>query len=201
LKLTPELWLEWNNLSCCLEDWNRLFRLVNNPSEDGPATAAEVEVRANFAARAEAHRTPGKRKFGGLAPGFTDSAYKRQLKSRDQDEEDPFRINSDEAFEILQNVDIGLEKTSHQILQLQVNQSEVKKEHKLVSRSLEHKLDKLETEVGSKPQALAADINAPTVWGSIGALGDKLDGVVKTQASIPPVDFGKEIAKAIGPFK
>jgi hypothetical protein len=28
-----------------------------------------------------------------------------------------------------------------------------------------------------------------------------LDGVVKTQASIPPVDVGKEIAKAIGPFK
>jgi hypothetical protein len=71
----------------------------------------------------------------------------------------------------------------------------------LASRLLEHKLQKLEREVGNKPLALPADVNAPTLWGSIGALGSKLDGV----ANIRPKDFSPLVAslvsKVIEPFK
>jgi hypothetical protein len=108
--------------------------LVNEKSDKGPFTAAEIEVRDTFAAKAEAHRTLGKRKFtGNDAPGFTDSAYKRQLKSRNPNEEDPFSLESKEAFKILENVDTGLEKTSSQILLLQVNQSEMETDLHLTS--------------------------------------------------------------------
>jgi hypothetical protein len=201
-RLTPELWSEWNNLSCTQEEWNRLFMLVNEKTEEGPVTAAEIEARATFAAKAEAHRTPGKRKLSAdEAPGFSDSGYKRQLRSRNPDEEDPFSIESKEAFEILENVDIGLEKTSGQILHLQVNQSEMEKDLYLTSRSLEHKMIKIESEVGGKPQALAADINAPTIWGSIGALGAKLDGVVIAQKKYPSPALSKEVARVVEPFK
>ena len=55
MRLTPELWSEWNNSSFTLEEWSGLFMLVNQEPDDGPATAAEVEARVNFAAKAEAH--------------------------------------------------------------------------------------------------------------------------------------------------
>jgi hypothetical protein len=70
----------------------------------------EVEARMNFAAEAEAHRTPRKYKFS--APGFTKLTYNRQLKKRDPDEESPFVLGSEEALEFLKNIDVGLESMS-----------------------------------------------------------------------------------------
>jgi hypothetical protein len=202
MRLTPELWAEWNTLAFPLEEWSRLFMLVNKAPDDGPATAAEVEARANFAAKAEAHRTPGKRKFSSHeAPGFKESAYKRQFGSRKPDEEDPFRLDSVEAFESLKLLDLGLEKTSQRIVRLTVDQAEDSRDHNLAVRSLEHKVDKLEKEVGNKPLALPADINAPTVWGAIGALGAKLDGVADRQDSGPSTRVTEEVEKTIQPFK
>jgi hypothetical protein len=204
LNLTPELWSDWNNRAASLDEWRRLFMLVNDDTEDGPANAAEVEARENFAVRAEAHRTPGKRKFAALeTPWDMESTYKRQIKPT-ADEDNSFTLGSVEAYGILQNMDEGLEKTSLQMLKMSEGQIEAAKEQNIASRSMEHKLSKVEKEVGNKPQALAADINAPTVWGSIGALGAKLDGVESLQnlawSDHTPV-VAKEVARLVDPFK
>ena len=98
-------------------------------------------------------------------------------------------------------LDLGLEKTSKRIIQLSVDQGEDSREQTIAVRSLEHKVDKLEREVGNKPLALPADVNAPTVWGAIGALGAKLDGVAAKY--IPPSTsrVPEEVEHAIQPFK
>jgi hypothetical protein len=156
--------------------------LINNDTEDGPATATEVEARENFAVQAEAHKISGKRKFAELeTPWDIESTYKRQIKPVVSDEDGSFTLGSVEAYEILQNMDEGLQKTSLQLLKMSEEQLKDATEQNIASRSMEHKLTKIEREVGNKPQALAADINAPTVWGSIGALGAKLDGVESLQ--------------------
>jgi hypothetical protein len=110
MNLTPELWSDWNNLSCLMEEWC-LFMLVNNASNEGPVMAAEVEAQEIFAAKAEAHRTPRKHKYSGIeAPVFEESTYKRQLKAQFPDTDNPFQLDSEGTFEILQNMDKGLDR-------------------------------------------------------------------------------------------
>lgn len=89
-------------------------------------------------------------------------------------------MESGKALETLEILDARLEITSALMIQISVDHSEDAKEQNLASRSLEHKLDKLKSKVGSKPQALAINVNAPTLWGSIGDLGAKPDGVAQT---------------------
>jgi hypothetical protein len=60
---------------------------------------------------------------------------------------------------------------------------------------------KIESKVGGKPQALATHIDAPTIWGSIGALGAKFDVVVVAQKKYPLSALSKEVARVVKPFK
>jgi hypothetical protein len=60
--LTPGLVVEWNSSSFTLEEWSQLFMLVNNSTSKIPTLAATLEAQSDFASRAKAHRTPGKRK-------------------------------------------------------------------------------------------------------------------------------------------
>jgi hypothetical protein len=214
MKLTPELWSDWDNLACSLDEWSRLFMLVNDTDDDVPATLAKLEARSNFASQAEAHRTPGKRKLSDdEAPSLSDSTYRRQMSTRVGDAENPFILDSEAALTFLKNMDLGLERTSGKILKMTFDQSEDSKEHNLASRSLEHRLEKLAREVGRKPQALAPEINTPTVWGSIGALGEKIDGVSESKSRAHASDLAKqvlmevskevprEVARLVDPFK
>jgi hypothetical protein len=81
MALTPELWLSWNSQSCLLEEWCHLFLLVNNANEEeGPASAASLEVRETFTCKVEAHQTPAKQKADGVgSPWMSQSPYKKQL--------------------------------------------------------------------------------------------------------------------------
>jgi hypothetical protein len=85
--------------------------------------------------------------------------------------------SDDEVFEKLLALDHGLEHTSRSLVDLYSDYGEHTKEANIATRSLEHKLEKTTKELGSRPQALSADYDAPTAWGSIGALGQKLDQV------------------------
>jgi hypothetical protein len=156
--------------------------------EHGPASEAILEAKQHFANRAaEAHRTPGKRKAATVDSPFAlrMSPYRRQLMERQPaDEEDPFALDSEEALEILRKLDDGLEKTTSALLVFTSEYEDSAKEENLGLRALEHKLDKLSREVGSKPRALTAEIDAPTVWGSFGALASKVDVLGKDQSAI-----------------
>jgi hypothetical protein len=186
-KLSPELLVSWNSKANSLEEWSRLFMLVEDSVEHGPASAAILEAKETFADRAEAHRTPGKRKAVSVESPYAlrMSPYRRQLMERQPaDEEDPFSLDSEEALEILRKLDDGLEKTTSALLVFTSEYEEAAKDEHLGLRALEYKLDKLSQDLGSKPRALTADIDAPTAWGSIGALASKLDNLGKDQSGI-----------------
>jgi hypothetical protein len=72
-------------------------------------------------------------------------------------------LESEEALEILRQLDHGLERTNNSMLVLTAEYEEAAKEENLGLRALEHKIDKLGHNLGSKPQALTSDIDAPTV--------------------------------------
>jgi hypothetical protein len=194
--LMAELWLAWNSRSCSLEEWSRLFMLVNNANEEeGPTLAASLEAQETFATRAEAHRTPGKRKADSLETSWLNkSPYKKMLSEEMGDEGNPFAMESDKALEILKMLDAGLARTSLGMLNLSTEAKANLKEHNETERSLEHNLEKLAREVGSKPQALSGDYNAPTVWGSFGAMGAKLDHAVDTAKRKSAVNVTAEVA-------
>jgi hypothetical protein len=60
--LSPDLLVEWNVNSFALEEWSRLFMLVNNSMAEGPTSIVKLEVKEVFVTKAEVHRTPEKQK-------------------------------------------------------------------------------------------------------------------------------------------
>jgi hypothetical protein len=202
-KLSPDLVVAWSSKSNSLSEWSRLFMLVEDSLEHGPASAAILEVKENFANRAEAHRTPGKRKVVTVESpyGIHMSPYRRQLMERQPaDEEDPFSLDSEEALEILRKLDDGLEKTSNSLLVFTTEYEEMAREENLGLRALEYKMDKLGRELGSKPRALTSDIDAPTAWGSIGALASKVDVLGKDQL-VMVSNSKKALTKGLEPMR
>ena len=104
--------------------------LVNVSASDGPTSAATLEAKSDFASKAEAHRTPGKRKAASnFSPlGLRASPYKRQLADSKTDEESPFILASEEALDVLRHLDEGLEKATHFMADLSDEQSTFAKE-------------------------------------------------------------------------
>jgi hypothetical protein len=202
-KLTLNLMVEWKVLTVSLSEWSKLFMLVNMPSEDGPTSAANLEARELFASRAEAHRTPRKRKASSsVAPSSLRlSPYTRQLEDRlgDTDDED-LVLGPSEILELLRQLDSGLEKTSGLLVDLTDERVELAKEEHLASRAIEHKVDVIVGELGKRPPALSSEYDAPTVWGSVGTLGSKLDKVQK-QTSKYPTMISEEVNKLMEPFQ
>jgi hypothetical protein len=117
--LSPDLLVDWNVSSYALEEWSRLFMLVNNSMAEGPTSIAKLELKEDFATKAEAHCTPGKRKAeGGLPPlSLRASPYLRQINFT-SDDETPFSLSSNEALEVLKQLDEGLEKSTTGLLEL-----------------------------------------------------------------------------------
>jgi hypothetical protein len=79
--LSPDLLVEWNVNSFALEEWSSLFMLVNISMAEGPTSVANLEVKEEFASKAAAHRTPGKRKAESAQPPLSlrASPYMRQI--------------------------------------------------------------------------------------------------------------------------
>jgi hypothetical protein len=109
-------------------------------------------------------------------------------------------MGSEEALEVLRNLDEGLEKATHFMADLSDEQANVAKDENMAIRALEHKVDKLKRLLGTKPEALSTEYNAPTMWGSIGALGYSLDEVGK-KSRTPTVNVGMEVARVVSPWK
>jgi hypothetical protein len=86
---------------------------------------------------------------------------------------------------------------------LSAEQASFAREENLALRALEHKVGDLKREIGTRPEALSVEYNAPTMWGSMGALGSHLDSVASKvhNLSSPSEFFVKEFSRAIGPLK
>jgi enamine deaminase RidA (YjgF/YER057c/UK114 family) len=74
------------------------------------------------------------------------------------------------------------------------------RETNLAIHALEHKVEKLKREIGTKPEALLTEYNAPTMWGSIGALGLQLD-TMGQNIQDPTKKVAQEVKRAVEPFK
>jgi hypothetical protein len=75
------------------------------------------------------------------------------------------------------------------------------RDHNETSRLLEHKMERVVRGVGAKPLALSSDYDAPTVWGSVGAIGAQLDTVVKVARRKTHHNLAEEVAKITDPFR
>jgi hypothetical protein len=106
------------------------------------------------------------------------SPYKRQFTQTSADGL-PESFSDKDTLRKIAALDHGLEHTSCSLVDLYSEYSEHTKDSSVAVRSLEHKLEKVTKELGLRPQALSGDYDAPTAWGSIGALGQKLDQVAK----------------------
>jgi hypothetical protein len=49
MNLTSDLLVEWSTQISLLQEWMKLFMLVNNSSKDGPTLAAHLEAKELFA--------------------------------------------------------------------------------------------------------------------------------------------------------
>jgi hypothetical protein len=121
----------------------------------------------------------------------------------DQDEERPFSLASEQAVDVLRHLDQGLEKATHFMADLSAEQAAFAREENLALRALEHKVGDLKREIGTRPEALSVEYNAPTMWGSMGALGSHLDSAVtKIQDMSSPTEFLRnEVNRALAPLK
>jgi hypothetical protein len=183
LHLTAELLVDWDTKAAGLDEWTRLFLLASQVTHDGPASAAAMEAQNDFAQKAEAFRTPGRGKRKAVDEGKSPivlhvSPYKRQF-TQTSAEGLPESLSDEDTLRRIAALDHGLEHTSRSLVDLYSEYSDHTKESSVAVRSLEHKLEKVTKELGSRPQALSSDYDAPTAWGSIGALGQKLDQVAK----------------------
>jgi hypothetical protein len=77
------------------------------------------------------------------------------------------------------------------------------KEENLTLRALEHKVGDLKREIGTRPEVLSMDYNAPMTWGSIGTMGSHLDMMAKNTQNLqlPPEKLAKEVKRAMDPLK
>jgi hypothetical protein len=175
--------------------------LVNNSMSEGPTSIARLEAKEIFATKAEAHRTPGKRKAEVAEPplALRASPYLRQI-TISTDDDNPFSLTSEQAHEILKQLDEGLERSSKNLLELSEEHSVWAHEGNLAIRALEHKGDDLKREIGSKPEALSVEYNAPTMWGTIGAIGSHVDAVAKSMPD-PKALVRLEVGLVMDPFK
>jgi hypothetical protein len=201
--LTADLVVEWDSKSAGLSEWTRLFLLASQVTHDGPASAAALEAQDDFAQKAEAFQTPSRVKRKAVDEGKSPivlhvSPYKRQFTKTDA-EGKPEMASDDEAFEKLLAMDHGLEHMSRSVVDLYFDYSEHTKEANVATRSLEHKLEMVTKELGgSRPQTMSSDYATPTAWGSIGALGQRLDKVARDS---DPGKALQDLAQAIAGVK
>jgi hypothetical protein len=123
----------------------------------------------------------------------------RQIKFT-SDDENPLSLSSEEALEVLKQLDESLEKSTNNLMELSEEHVAWAREGSTAIRALEHKGDDLKREIGSKPEALLVEYNAPPMWGSIGAIGSHADTLAKLMPD-PKLLVKLEVGRVMDPFK
>jgi uncharacterized protein Yka (UPF0111/DUF47 family) len=91
------------------------------------------------------------------------------------DDDNPFSLSSEEVLEVLKQLDKGFEKSTNNLVELLEEHGVWARDRNLAIQALEHKGDDLKREIGSKPEALLVENNAPTMWGSIRVILSHVD--------------------------
>jgi hypothetical protein len=167
--------------------------LVNNSMAEGPTSIAELEAKEVFATKAEAHKSA-------QPPlSFRALSYMCQI-TITNDDESPFLLSLEEALEVLKQLDKGLEKSTNNLVELLEEHGAWERDGNLATRALEHKGDDLKQEIGLKLEVLSVEYNAPTMWGSIGAIGSQVENLAKAMPDSKAA-AKLEVGRVIGPFK
>jgi hypothetical protein len=186
--------------------------LVNNTDdEEGPTSTAGLEAQETFADKAEAHRTPAKRKAEDVdASWMHNSPYKRQLVDDVVEEESPLSQESKEVLRVLDESGPGPGEDKHDFVEsIRRDQGHCPRSQRDV-KVLGNTSWISWLEGGVEPSALSADYDAPLVWGSIKAMGAHLDTMAvlakrKPMAVLakrkPYRNLAEEVVKFTDPFK
>jgi hypothetical protein len=177
--LSDGLMEEWMTKSLTLEDWEAFFRsAIAAGEEETEVTAAGTEAQQNFAAKADAYRTPKtKRKRQSLeAPAAIGiSPYKRQSRG----EEDFVSLDQASTLnlvvEFVLGLDSGLDQTCSAFVQLLEDFEESTSGHDLTSKMLEHRVETNKRLLGAKPSGLSQELDAPSAWGTLSAIASKME--------------------------
>jgi hypothetical protein len=187
-RISKEVTQSWTAESKTLREWNVLFALANfidteaddDSDEDikvsRPFTHADISAKEEFAAKANLFRTPLKRKVNVLSePAYLAfSPYKKQFRVED----DSTPHNSEDLlariYQTIKVMDIGLEETSHLLLQFMTSYEESSLLLSKGLKSIEYRAASFENEFGSPPSTLSPEFASPTAWGTIAGIASKV---------------------------
>jgi hypothetical protein len=190
--LTPSLLQVWLEEHVTLDSWAERFRLAKSTirSPDDPqdtslppqerVSAAILEAETQFAAQAAAFRTPRKRKTPDqdepVVASDAMSHYKRQAWEHDFLElETSEKI--EKLIELALMLDVGLHMHSEQLDAVVTSFRESNMFFSKAAGAIESRTDALSSFVRDRPDQMAQDYEASSVWGTIAALANQLDKV------------------------
>jgi hypothetical protein len=89
------------------------------------------------------------------------------------------------VIQMVINLDSGVDQLGSFYVSLSKDDKNVTNSQSLSNQMLQHKVNLFWTTLGSKPEHLMAEIEAPTGWGAMAAVLEKLEGANKEPQDIP----------------
>jgi hypothetical protein len=190
--LAPSLLYDWLEEQVTLDSWAERFRLANSTmrtTQDQQDTsfppqervsAAILEAETEFAAQAAAFRTPRKRKTREtdeiVLVNESLSLHKRQAWEHDFLDLDA-SAKIEKLIELALTLDVGLNVQSEQLNSFVASGKESNAFFSRAAGAIESRTDTLCAFVGDRPDQMAQQYEASSVWGTIAALATQLDKI------------------------
>jgi hypothetical protein len=154
--------------------------------EQSKVTAAGMEAQQNFAAKADAYRTPKtkrKRKCLEVPATIGITPYKWQARGEEDfdglDQESTIQL----VVEMVLGLDSGLDQTCSALVKLLDEFNDSTSMHDMRARILEHRVETNKRLIGSKPCGLSQELDAPFAWGTLSAIASKLEKLADSSSN------------------
>jgi len=173
--LNEDLLERWKEMSCALDEWATLFRLVDKDKHHQAATNVKFYVfdlneRDQEESNALAFKTPRKRKqVDMLNEALTIPPFAKSIEPLSEESINP-DANRNDIFELdarTMNMRSTLEKVISTVEQERATSL-------LYFESSDARFSKLSTVLGSKPNGLDAKFEAPNLWLTVGSVAEEV---------------------------
>ena len=199
--LSDGLMEEWMTKVLTLDDWESMFRsAIAAGEEESEVTAAGMEVQQDFAAKADAYRTPKtkrKRQSLEVPAAIGISPYKRQSRG----EEDFVGLDAESTIslvvELVLGLDSGLDQTCSALVKLLKDFDESISGHDLTAKILEHRVETNKRLLGAKPNGLSQELDAPSAWGTLSAIASKMENMAGSSSDHRVKELALQAANGI----
>ena len=182
---------DWLSTQETLESWSTKFdQVLGSSAFVTRVNAAALEITRDEERRAADFKTPRTKKRRSVAEDSTErigiSPYARVL------------LNGHEAFEVMSqaeqieklinmviNLDSGVDQLGSFCVTLGQDGENSGNLQSLTNQMLEHQVNLIRRTLGTKPDHLRDEIEAPSVWGAMAALLERVEGVDATPLQVP----------------